>query len=369
MRDGVDEAEGSGEYEGADGAGGAFTVIEERFQTLLEGEELGASFVAWKDGKEVVSLHGGWRDRAEAIPWDAKTLAPVWSATKGPMAVTLLMALHRVGMDSETLVERVWPELKVGEITFGELFSHQGGLAALDDKVSIWDREAVIAALEKQEPKWKVGEHGYHPRTIGFLADEVVRRIDGRSLGEFFSEEIATPNEIDFWIGLPESEHHRVAELVPARVDKSGKPEAFYEALLTKGSLTRKAFGSPSDLAGVSEMNLPRSWLAGFSAMGGVGSACGLAKFYDWVLRQDFLGELMEARINGMDLIQRIENEIAFGMMLGQGPEKKGFGHPGAGGSYGFADPETGMSYAFVMNRFEANLYPSEERLELMNSK
>ena len=77
----------------------------------------------------------------------------------------------------------------------------------------------------------------------------------------------------------------------------------------------------------------------------------------------------MEARINGMDLIQRIENEIAFGMMLGQGPEKKGFGHPGAGGSYGFADPETGMSYAFVMNRFEANLYPSEERLELVNSK
>jgi len=325
-------------------------MITEHFEKLLAGEELGASFVAWKDGEEILSLHGGWRDRNETLAWDEETLAPVWSATKGPMAVSLLMALHRVGMDSETLLGRVWPELKVGELTMGELLSHQGGLAGLDEKASIWDREAVIAALEKQEPKWKVGEHGYHPRTIGFLADELVRRIDGRSLGEFFQEEVAGPNEIDFWIGLPESEHHRVAELVPARVGKGGKPEAFYEALLTKDSLTRQAFASPSDLSGVSEMK---------------GSARGLAKFYDWVLKQDFLAELTASRIKGLDLIQRIENEIAFGMMLGQGPKKTGFGHPGAGGSYGFADPESGVSYAFVMNRFEANLYPSEERLGL----
>lgn len=340
-------------------------MITERFQKLLDGEELGASFVVWKNGEEIISLHGGWRDRNETIPWDAETLAPVWSATKGPMAVSLLMALHRAGMDSQSSVERVWPELRVGEMTFGELFSHQGGLAALDEKASIWDREAVIASLEKQEPKWEAGEHGYHPRTIGFLADEVVRRVDGRGLGEFFHEEIAKPQEIDFWIGLPKSEHHRVAELVPARVGKGGKPEAFYEALLTKGSVTRQAFSSPSDLAGVSEMNQPRAWEAGFPAMGGVGSARGLAKFYDWVLKQDFLKELITPQIAGLDLIQRIENKIAFGMMLRQGPEKKGFGHPGAGGSYGFADPETGVCYAFVMNRFEANLYPSEERLQL----
>ncbi|MEN8695094.1 MAG: serine hydrolase domain-containing protein [Akkermansiaceae bacterium] len=343
-------------------------MIKERFQNLLAGEELGASFVAWKDGEEIVSRHGGWRDRNETIPWDDQTLAPVWSATKGPMAVALLIALHRVGMDSETNVHRVWPELRAGDLTMGELLSHQGGLAGLDQKASIWDRQAVIASLEKQEPKWRPGEHGYHPRTIGFLADEIVRRVDGRSLGDFFHEEIAKPKEIDFWIGLPESEHHRVAELVPARVGKGGKPEAFYEALLTKGSLTRQAFASPSDLAGVSEMNQSCAWGAGFPAMGGVGSARGLAKFYDLVLKQDFLAELTASRAKGLDLIQRIENEIAFGVMLGQGPKKRGFGHPGAGGSYGFADPESGMSYAFVMNRFEANLYPSEARLALSDS-
>jgi len=328
--------------------------------------ELGWSFVRMKDGCEEVSRHEGWMDRDETQPWTRETLAPVWSATKGPMAASLLMALHRAGMDSETLVDRVWPELKVADLTFGELFSHQGGVAGLDEMASIWDREAVIEALEKQEPLWPVGQHGYHPRTIGFLADEVVRRVDGRSLGALWREEIAKPNGIDFWIGLPESEHDRVAELVPARLGKGGKPEAFYEALLTKGTLTRKAFGSPGGLSGVAEMNQPKAWQAGFPAMGGVGSAVGLAKFYDWVLQQDFVTEMITPQISGLDEIQRIENSFGFGMMLGLGPEKNCFGHPGAGGSYGMANAETGESYAFVMNRFEANLYPSEERLALI---
>lgn len=328
--------------------------------------ELGWSFVAMKDGREIVSSHEGWMDREETRPWTHETLAPVWSATKGPMAASLLMALHRAGLDSETMVGRVWPELPVSALTFGELFSHQGGLAGLDEMASIWDREAVIAAIEKQEPLWPVGTHGYHPRTIGFLADEIVRRVDGRSLGQFWQEEIAGPNGIEFWIGLPESEHFRVAELVPARLGKGGKPEAFYEALLTKGTLTRKAFGSPGGLSGVAEMNQAKAWEAGFSAMGGVGSAVGLAKFYQWVLQQDFLSELITPQISGLDEIQRIENSFGFGMMLGLGPEKNCFGHPGAGGSYGMANAATGESYAFVMNRFEANLYPSGERLALI---
>lgn len=340
-------------------------MIDNLFQEMLSGNELGMSFVKWKDGEEVESLHGGWKDRREEEPWTEDTIAPVWSATKGPMAASLLMALDRVGMDGDSLVGRVWPELGADGVSFGELMSHQGGLAALDEKVSIWDREAVVSALEKQEPKWPVGEHGYHPRTIGFLADEVVRRVDGRSLGSFWWEEIAEPNGIEFWIGLPEKEHYRVAELVPARLGKGGKPEAFYEALLTRESVTRQAFSSPSGLAGVADMNEPKSWLAGFPAMGGVASARGLAKFYDWVLRQDFLEELIQPRISGLDHIQRIENAFGFGMMLGLGPDKNCFGHPGAGGSFGFANRETGESFAFVMNRFEANLYPSRERLEL----
>ena len=113
-------------------------------------------------------------------------------------------------------------------------------------------------------------------------------------------------------------------------------------------------------------MNQSRAWQAGFPAMGGVGSARGLAQFYDWLLRQEFLAELIRPRIKGLDVIQRIENSFGFGVMLGLGPEKDCFGHPGAGGSYGFANPETGMSYAFVMNNFEASLFPSAERLALV---
>lgn len=331
-------------------------------------DEIGWSFVAMKGRKEVVSRHEGFSDRHRMKVWTEKTIAPVWSATKGPMSVCVLMALHRIGMNGKSLVEGVWPELKAGCLTFDEMFSHQGGYAALHEKVSIWDRKAVIASLENQDPLWAVGTHGYHPRTIGFLADEIVRRIDGRPLGQFWREEIAETEEIDFWIGLPEEQFSRVAELVPARLSKSGEPKPFYEALLTKDSLTRRAFSSPSDLAGVSEMNQPRAWQAGFPAMGGVGSALGLAKFYDWVLHQEFLEELIKPRIKGLDEIQRIENSFGFGVMLGLGPNRDCFGHPGAGGSYGFANVETGMSYAFVMNYFESNLFPNKERLDLVLS-
>ena len=331
-------------------------------------DEIGWSFVAMKGCKEVVSRHEGFSDRHRMKVWTEKTIVPVWSATKGPMSVCVLMALHRIGMNGKSLVEGVWPELKAGCLTFDEMFSHQGGYAALHEKVSIWDRKAVIDSLENQDPLWAVGTHGYHPRTIGFLADEIVRRIDGRPLGQFWREEIAEMEEIDFWIGLPEEQFSRVAELVPARLSKSGEPKPFYEALLTKDSLTRRAFSSPSDLAGVSEMNQRRAWQAGFPAMGGVGSALGLAKFYDWVLRQEFLEELIKPRIKGLDEIQRIENSFGFGVMLGLGPNRDCFGHPGAGGSYGFANVETGMSYAFVMNHFESNLFPNKERLDLVLS-
>ena len=329
-------------------------------------DELGWSFVAWKDGQEVQARHEGFRDRGRTKAWTENTMVPVWSATKGPMAVCVWMAIQRAGMDGESLVRRVWPELRVGELTFGEMFSHQGGLAGLHEKCSIWDRDAVVTSLEKQEVLWKPGTHGYHPRTIGFLADEIVRRVDGRGLGDFWRGEIADVHGIDFWIGLPMEQQQRVAELVPARLGRGGEPKAFYEALLDKNSLTRLAFSSPSELSGVSEMNESRAWEAGFPAMGGVGTARGLAKFYDWVLGQDFLQELIRARVKGMDVIQRVENSFGFGMMLELGPGRNCFGHPGAGGSYGFANVETGVSYAFVMNRFEANLYPSEERLALV---
>ena len=356
------------------------TKITAAFSELVQ-NEIGASFSAWKNGQAIVELSAGWCDKEKTIPWTQDTLAPVWSATKGPMAATTLLALHRAGLSEESEVARIWPELPIGNASVGDLLSHQCGLAALDDPPSIFDREAVIKALEKQSPNWSAGNHGYHPRTIGFLADELLRRVDGRSLGDFWLEEIATPNEIDFFVGCPESAHERIATLIPARPGGGGgHPREFYRAFAEPDSLTRRAFGSPRGLSTVSEMNSPKAWLAGFPAMGGVGSASGLAKFYQVLLGPDFadlLPALSTRLSSGIDQIQRVPTSFSFGMMMDPlddfgkkqrhlfGANASAFGHPGAGGSYGFADPDSGWSFAFVMNHFEANLYPNDSRRAL----
>jgi hypothetical protein len=154
-------------------------------------DEIGWSFVAMKDGEVVSERHEGFADRDRTKAWKAETMAPVWSATKGPMAVCVLMALHRAGMDGESMVERVWPELRVGSLTFEEMFSHQGGLAGLHEKCSIWDREAVVASLEKQERYGRWGRMGiirarlvfWQMRWCGGLMGVAWGRFGGRRLG------------------------------------------------------------------------------------------------------------------------------------------------------------------------------------------
>ncbi len=357
-------------------------TLEAYFYNLLETEEIGASFSAWKGEKEVYSLHGGYRDAARSLPWSVETLAPVWSATKGPMAAATRLALHRAGLDGNTEIRRIWPEFLNPHLTVGEVLSHQGGLAALDDPPSIFDRQAVIEALVRQKPHWQPPAHGYHPRTIGFLADEIVRRIDGRTLADFWQEEIANPHGIDFFIACPERESHRVATLISARPGKGGHPREFYRAFAKEDSLTRQAFGSPQGLTSAREMNEARSWSAGFPAMGGVGSARGLARFYQLLLSSAFdelLPDFTLRLSQGHDLIQCVPTSFSFGMMLDPldakgekirqlfGSSPSAFGHPGAGGSYAFGDPESGWSFAFVMNHFEANLYPNTSRLKLVD--
>ena len=264
-----------------------------------------------------MSLHGGWKNPAKTDRWTAQTLAPVWSATKGPMAASTLLALHQAGMDENTEIRRIWPELPVGNATLAELLSHQCGLAALDDPPSIDNYPAVITALENQTPHWSPGQHGYHTRTIGFLADELIRRLHGITLGAFWEKNFANRHDLDFFIGLPEGEHPRVATLIPARPGKGGHPREFYKAFIDPDSLTRQAFGSPKGYSSINDMNQPAAWTPGYPAMGGVGSAQGLAKFYQVILSQpDLLPVLGTPLVNGLDQIQRVPTSFAFGMML-----------------------------------------------------
>ena len=227
------------------------------------------------------------------------------------------------------------------------------------------DYQEVIAALEVTEPRWGPGEHGYHPRTIGFLADEVVRRVAGKPLGEVFRERIAEPNEMALWIGLAAEESGKVGELVPAKASLGGEPREFYAALSRRESDTYWAFSSPRGIRGVSEMNEKKAWQAGWPAMGGVASVQGLARFYAWLMRQDFFEEMCETRAQGMDRVQQVPSAFGFGLKL----EDDGWvGHPGAGGSYALCHPETGWAAAFVANSFERCLVPAEARRQLLGA-
>jgi len=362
-------------------------VVECFERNFRERGELGASVSVWWNGVEILSEAQGWREKTKARPWTPDTLVPVYSATKGPAAATLLMALELRGLSPKTPVREVWPAFPV-EASFARLLSHQCGLAALDRRASVWDHEEVVAAVEAQEPAWLPGEgHGYHPRMFGVLVDEPVRRLTGQSLGAYFREILGDPLGLDFWIGLPESEHGRVATLYPGKADKSDLEEGFYREFHRDGSLVRRAFSSPRGLHSVQDMNDPKAWSAGFPALGGVGTASALAKFYQAAigalaspLSPAVRSALATLQIQGEDRILLRETAFTCGCQQDPvdesgakkrrlyGPSPEAFGHPGAGGSHAFGDPATGISFAYVMNQMELSVFPGPKSLDLVEA-
>jgi CubicO group peptidase (beta-lactamase class C family) len=316
---------------------------------------------------------------------------PVWSATKGPAALTILLLLHDAGISLDSPVRRLWPELRA-EFTFAQMLSHQAGLAALDVRASVFDHAAVAAALEVQPPQWAPGTaHGYHPRTFGFLIEECARRLTGsHGIGAVLRERVTGPLDADFWIGLPPEQHHRVARLYPGKAkNAAGEEAAFFAAFAQPDSLTRRAFAAPAGLHAVTDMNEPAAWTAGLPAFGGVGSARGLAKIYallagggTWMGRQlvppAVLAQLGARLVNGIDRVLLMPTAFSAGAMMDPlgpagektrrhfGPSLEAFGHPGAGGSHAFADPENGLAFAYVMNQMEPGVMPREKCLRLV---
>lgn len=332
----------------------------------------------WIDGEEVLSEAAGWCEDKRQRAWTPKTLVPVYSATKVPAAACLLLALEDHGFGPGTAVGEVWPSFPLPAATFAELLSHQCGLAALDQPASLWSHEEIVAAIEGQRPAWVPGQgHGYHPRTFGALVDEPVRRLTGAPLSSFWRSRIADPLDLEFWIGLPESEHHRVATLYPGKASPEDFKSGFYQAFQDPGSLTHRAFSSPRGLRSVREMNDPEAWSAGFPAMGGIGTASALAKFYQVIsgripgpFSEGVRSALSTRIIEGEDLVLMKPTAFSCGCQfdplddIGRkerhlyGPAVHAFGHPGAGGSHAFADPDSGLSFAYVMNQMELSVMP-----------
>jgi CubicO group peptidase (beta-lactamase class C family) len=350
--------------------------------------ELGAAVCVWSDAGEAVSLVRGRVSREpQAANWAADTLVPVWSTTKGPAAATLLWALDKAHLTLDTPVQHVWPELSA-TVTFGQLLSHQAGLAALDVDVSVFGHSVAAVALERQTPNWTPGAgHGYHPRTFGVLLDECVRRLCGAPLGQVWLKEIARPLGLDVWIGLPKPEWPRVATVYPGKLAPRPDEAAFHRSLAHPSSLTGRAFRSLHGLNGISEMNAPSAWELGFPAFGGVATARGLAKFYHLLATGG--GGHFSARVrawmevtvvDGDDLVLLMPTGFAAGFQkdpLGSrarklrqhyGPSLRAFGHPGAGGSLAFGDPEHRIGFAYVMNLIAPGVMPGEPALSLVQA-
>ena len=203
-------------------------VCEAFERNFAEREELGASVSIWQDGHEVLSVARGSRDKDRAEDWNAETIVPVWSATKGPASACVHRALGEAGIPLTNPVASIWPGLDA-RITFAHTLNHQSGLPALDENVDVFDYEAVIGVIERQTPHWEPGTaHGYHPRTFGFVLDEIVRRVgDCASLGDYWRKHFAEPLGLDFWIGLPEDEHHRLATVYPGKMRETAEESAF----------------------------------------------------------------------------------------------------------------------------------------------
>jgi len=364
------------------GLGALLEEFEENFRSR---GEIGASVSVWWRGDEILSYGHGWCERQRRDPWTTGTLIPVYSATKGPAAATLLLALHEKGLGVDTGVREVWPRFPLPEATFGDLLSHQCGLAALDHAADVFKHDEVVAAVEVQQPAWRPGQgHGYHPRTFGALVDEPVRRLTGSTLGDWWWERIAAPLGLEFWIGLPAREWPRVATLYPGKATREDFESGFYREFNSEGSLTRRAFSSPRGLRSVQEMNGSGPWSAGLPAMGGVGTASALARFYQAAIGA-IPGPFPEAvrralaarRVDGDDRVLMQPTAFSAGCQLDPldgegakrrelyGPSADAFGHPGAGGSHAFGDPENGLSFAYTMNQMQLNVMPGRRSTAL----
>jgi CubicO group peptidase (beta-lactamase class C family) len=363
-------------------------VFRENFEKL---GELGAAVSIWQNGKPVVDLFDGFCDARHEKPWESDTLVLIWSATKGIASACVLHVLQEHRIEIGRRVAEFWPEFAQAgkeKITLAQFLSHQAGLCALDARVDVLDYGAVIKALEVQTPLWPPGTaHGYHARTFGFLLDELVRRIAGKTLSQYWREVFAQPLNLDLWIGLPEEENARVATVYAAKSGGPPEPKKFYSDLATPGTLARKTFTSPYGLNSVSGMNTPAVRAQPIVSFGGIGSASALAKFYSMLANggkldgQTFFSEetiawMSNTLADGMDRVFQILTAFSAGFMKDPpdaarrmfGMSPNAFGHPGAGGSHAFADPENRISFAYVMNQMEQSLLPNEKSLRLVDA-
>ncbi len=347
-------------------AAGFEPVIDAFRLNLEEHGDIGAAVSLYRHGDCVVDLWGGLADADAGKPWQRDTIVIAFSVAKGPTATCINRLVEQGQLDIDLPVAHYWPEFGANGkdgITTRMVLSHRAGLAAVDAELSLeqvlaWD--PVIEAIAAQAPNWEPGScHGYHARSYGWILGEILKRITGQTLGSYFEREIARPLGLRFWIGLPETELQHCARLIPP----AGGSAAVAD-LLGADSLTARVMTGPNQLFGYNDMwNRPALLQAELPSSNGVGDARSLARLYAavsgdiegaQVLGSDQLAAACEPQSRGPDTV--IFHETCFGLgyslqpMVAPGAGPRAFGHPGAGGSTAFADPDAGLAMAYVTN-------------------
>lgn len=362
-----------------------FEGVRDTFvENVSRRNEIGGAVAVYRDGEPVVDVWGGVRTKKSGDPWERDTMVVIYSATKGLAAMTLALAHSRGWLDYEAPVSAYWPEFAIhgkAAVTVRQLLAHQAGLFAFDepvDRETVADLDRLAAVLARQKPAWKPGtRQAYHALTLGFYEGELIRRVDPRhrSLGQFFQDEIAAPLGLDLYIRLPESiPNSRLATLSPpAPLDML----LHFPLRLTLASMNRRSniyralvanpgSGIVLDDARVYSRNLE------VPSGGGVGTARAIARLYgvfagdghELGLRQETLDLLAAPAIPAthgfFDECMKGEIQFSLGFMKPcaswpfDGP--RSFGSPGAGGSLGYADPDTGIGYGYVTSQMGTSL-------------
>jgi CubicO group peptidase (beta-lactamase class C family) len=339
-----------------------FERVRDAFaQNFAEGLEHGAAFAAVINGEPVVNIWAGHADRARTKPWAEDTLVPVHSTTK-PIAALIVARLVDEGLlDFDAPLSFVWPEFGQhgkDQVTLAQALSHQAGVAGFLERIDpdLWLDPPVLASmLADMTPLWPPGTAcGYHAMTYGYLAGEAVRRVSARSLGTILREDICAPLGIDFWIGLPESEHGRCADqLLPSALPDLGVVTDIRRAVLLapwsaprRIDATWRSIELPSANGHGTALAVARLFGA-FANTGNIGDMS--------TLSPGAFSELTAQRINADDLVLPFRMDWAAGVMRNNnkiyGPNSGTYAHAGRGGSFGLGDPLHGLSAGYVMNK------------------
>jgi CubicO group peptidase (beta-lactamase class C family) len=365
-----------------------FEEVREQFRVnFADRGELGAAVAAYVNGEKVVDLWGGYRDASRQDRWEEDTLVLVYSTSKGMAGLAVALAHSRGLIDYDALVADYWPEFAQNgkaAITVRQLLAHQAGLSGLDVRLNsrtLADLDHVADALARQKPAWKPGtRQGYHALTIGWYESELIRRVDPghRSLGRFFADEVAEPLGLEFYIGLPESvAPERVASIQGSSIASMlshvrTMPTGMMASFLRRGSHTYRAFTNPRT-RGPADLDQPKYRAVEIPAGNGIGQVRSIARAYsdlsqggpDLGLTERTFEEITAPPRppsgNPRDLVLWVPAAYSLGFVRPTGDflfglGERSLGHPGAGGSFGFADPEAQVGFAYAPNRLGHHL-------------